>query len=225
MAEAVPNRNIAATAFNPASNAQTEHGHPLPDAAHDLIPTDNEKSEAFPDSSNASTQLKPGSDAASNDSPKLIIKPEGDVANEKAPPGDQSEQVRKITGIKWVVVVLSIQSSTFLYALDNTVVADVEPKIVDSFGQIQKLPWPPVAFLVAAVSTNLIWYVDGYYGFKFPLIDWIYTGKIYGRLNAKWLYVFCIFLFEVGSALCGAAPTMNALIGGRVLAGLGGVGL
>ena len=50
-------------------------------------------------------------------------------------------------------------------------------------------------------------------------------GRIYGQLNAKWLYVSCIFLFEVGSALCGAAPTMNALIGGRVLAGLGGAGL
>lgn len=79
MAEAVPNRNIAATTFNLASNAQTEHGHPLPDAAHDLPPTDNEKSEAFPDSSNASTQLKPGSDAASNNSPKLNIERDGEL--------------------------------------------------------------------------------------------------------------------------------------------------
>lgn len=156
MAEAPPNTNIAATAFNPASNAQTEHGRPLPDAAHDLPPTDNEKNEAFPDSSNASTQLKPGSDVAS-----INIEPDGHVAHEKAPPGHQSEQVRKITGIKWVLVVLSILSSTFLFALDNTVVADVEPKIVERFGQIQKLPWLPIAFLVAAVSTNLIWYVDG----------------------------------------------------------------
>lgn len=49
-------------------------------------------------------------------------------------------------------------------------------------------------------------------------------GKIYGQLNAKWLYIASIFIFEVGSALCAAAPTMNAEIGGRVLAGLGGVG-
>lgn len=50
-------------------------------------------------------------------------------------------------------------------------------------------------------------------------------GKIYGQFNAKWLYLTCVFLFEVGSAVCGAAPTMDALIGGRVLAGLGGAGL
>ena len=162
MAEAPPNTNIAATTFNPASNAQTGYGHPLPDAAHDLPPIDNEKSEAFPDSSNASTQLKPGSDAVSDGSQKLNIEPDGDVANEKALPGDRPELVRKITGIRWFLVVISILSSTFLFALDNTVVADVEPKIVERFGQIQKLPWLPIAFLVAAVSTNLIWYVDGY---------------------------------------------------------------
>ena len=161
MAEAPPNTNFAATAFNPASNAQTEHGRPLPDAAHDLPPTDNEKNEAFPDSSNASSQLKPGSDAVSVTSRNINIEPDGHVANEKAPPGHQSEQVRKITGFRWALVVLSILSSTFLFALDNTIVADVEPKIVERFGQIQKLPWLPIAFLVAAVSTNLIWYVDG----------------------------------------------------------------
>lgn len=154
MAEALPNTKSAATTFNPASNAQTEHGHPLPDAAHDGLPTENEKGEPLPDSSSASTQLKPGSDPAFN------TEPNGDVVNEKAAPGDQPGPVRRITGIKWVLVVISILSSTFLFALDNTVVADIEPKIVDRFGQIQKLPWLPNAFLVANVSTNLIWYLN-----------------------------------------------------------------
>lgn len=50
-------------------------------------------------------------------------------------------------------------------------------------------------------------------------------GKVYNQFNAKWLYIGGLVLFEAGSALCGAAPTMNALIGGRVLAGLGGSGV
>lgn len=33
-----------------------------------------------------------------------------------------------------------------------------------------------------------------------------------------------VFIFNVGSALCGAAPSMNALIIGRVIAGIGGAG-
>lgn len=160
MAEAVPNTNLAATAFNPASNPATEHGHPLPDAAHDLAPPMNEKGDGFPVSSNASTLLKPGSDAASDLTPKNGTPLEGDLVDEKALPGDTPpEQVRKITGIRWILVVIAILSSTFLFALDNTVVADVQPAIVERFGEIQKLPWLPIAFLVAAVATNLIWYV------------------------------------------------------------------
>ena len=158
MADLVPNTNTAATTMNPVSNPDTEHGHPLPDAAHDFPPGDNEKEKGdpLPDSSNASSQLKPGSDAA------VEIEPNGPVVvDEKAPPGDQPEQARKITGIKWVLVVSSILSSTFLFALDNTVVADIQPKILERLGEIQKLPWLSVGLFVASLSTNLMWYVDG----------------------------------------------------------------
>lgn len=34
-----------------------------------------------------------------------------------------------------------------------------------------------------------------------------------------------VVLFEVGSALCGASPNINALIVGRALAGIGAVGI
>lgn len=40
----------------------------------------------------------------------------------------------------------------------------------------------------------------------------------------KWVYIFNVVIFEVGSALCGAAPNMNALIVGRVICGVGGSG-
>jgi MFS family permease len=47
-------------------------------------------------------------------------------------------------------------------------------------------------------------------------------GKLYSQFNTKWFYVFCVAVFELGSAVCGAAPSMTALIIGRTLAGLGG---
>ena len=34
-----------------------------------------------------------------------------------------------------------------------------------------------------------------------------------------------VILFEIGSAICGSAPTINALIVGRALAGIGAVGI
>jgi len=39
------------------------------------------------------------------------------------------------------------------------------------------------------------------------------------------MFIASIILFEVGSAICGAAPSMNALIVGRAIAGIGGSGI
>jgi hypothetical protein len=43
--------------------------------------------------------------------------------------------------------------------------------------------------------------------------------------NVKWLHIGSVTVFATGSAVCGAAPNMNALIIGRVIAGTGGAGM
>lgn len=50
-------------------------------------------------------------------------------------------------------------------------------------------------------------------------------NRAYGLFNAKPLIILGFFVFEVGSALCGAAPNSDALIIGRVIAGMGGAGM
>ena len=50
-------------------------------------------------------------------------------------------------------------------------------------------------------------------------------GKAFGVFNIKWIYVFNVLLFEVGSAICGASPNMTVLIIARVIAGIGGCGM
>ena len=101
---------------------------------------------------------------------------------------------------------VSILSSTFLFALDNTVVADIQPAILNQFKQVKDLPWIGVAFALGAIA----------------LLPW---RRAYGAFDVKWLYIASVLLFEIGSGLCGAAPTMNALIIGRVIAGVGGAGM
>ena len=44
-------------------------------------------------------------------------------------------------------------------------------------------------------------------------------GKSYERFEIKWLFMASFTLFELGSALCGAAQNANMLIVGRVIAG------
>jgi hypothetical protein len=43
--------------------------------------------------------------------------------------------------MQWALVVIAILSSIFLYSLDNTVVADITPAVVNAFGDALKLPW------------------------------------------------------------------------------------
>lgn len=114
-----------------------------------------------------------GDDKKVSPAPSLL-KPEGHEAGfssgnsnmsdaasaEKAvEPVGEPKPPREVHGIVWALVVLSMLSSTFLFALDNTIVADVQPAIVARFDSISKLPWLSVAFLVAAAGTNLIWFV------------------------------------------------------------------
>ncbi|KAL8790237.1 MAG: hypothetical protein Q9195_006460 [Heterodermia aff. obscurata] len=44
------------------------------------------------------------------------------------------------------------------------------------------------------------------------------ASKSYGVFNLKWLYIATVALFEIGSAICGAAPNMNVMIVGRAIA-------
>lgn len=69
-----------------------------------------------------------------------------------------SQSPRKMKGVVWVLVVVSVISSIFLFALDNTIVADVQPRVVETLGDIDKLPWISVTFSMAAFSVDLIWY-------------------------------------------------------------------
>ena len=50
-------------------------------------------------------------------------------------------------------------------------------------------------------------------------------GRFYTFYNPKWVYLASFVLFEVGSAICGAAPSSNAFIIGRAIAGLGSAGV
>ena len=50
-------------------------------------------------------------------------------------------------------------------------------------------------------------------------------GKLYTLANIKTTFITAIIIFEVGSAICGAAPNNIAFIIGRAIAGLGAGGV
>ncbi|KAK6823498.1 major facilitator superfamily-domain-containing protein [Apiospora arundinis] len=52
---------------------------------------------------------------------------------------------RPIHGWKWAIGSISILSVAFLFALDNTIVAAIQPSILESLGEVQLLAWIGVA--------------------------------------------------------------------------------
>lgn len=114
------------------------------------------------------------------------------------------EFVRTVRGFRWFLVVAGTLSTVTLYALDNTIVADITPAIINSLKQVEKTPWISVGFFLGGLSTIFV------------------GGKMYTLFDAKYLYIASTLLFMVGSAICGAASSMDMEIVGRVLAGIGG---
>ncbi|KGO53547.1 Major facilitator superfamily domain, general substrate transporter [Penicillium expansum] len=118
-----------------------------------------------------------------------------------------SQEKRQITGFKWFLFLFSTLTAIFVYSLDNTIVANIAPKIVNDFNGVEDLPWLSVGFMIGGMAMIL------------PF------GKIYTLFDAKWVFIVSTVVFMAASALCGGAPTMDAEIIGRVFAGAGGNGM
>lgn len=141
------------------------------------------------------------------------------VEEEQAP-----QYERSINNWQWALVCVGLFLGAMLYGrslscpstipqtkkflgLDTTIAADVQGPILKSLGEIEKLAWVGIGFPMGSVAVIL-------------LIGWCYA-----LFEIKYLMIASVTMFEIGSAICGAAPNMNAIICGRVIAGMGGAGM
>lgn len=122
-------------------------------------------------------------------------------------PSASEDDVRKISGFRWVLICAALYLSALMYGLDTTIAADVQGAVIETFSEVSQLAWIGAGFPLGSVAVILP------YGF------------LYTTFNMKWLYIAGIVLFQASSALCGAALTMKALIVGRVFGGVGGTGI
>ena len=136
-----------------------------------------------------------------------------------------NEFQRSISDTQWILCCVGLYLAAFLYGkllscrditshakesyegLDTTIAADVQASILASLGEIEKLAWVGIGFPMGSVAMILL------------------IGATYGLFEIKYLLIAGVVLFETGSALCGGAPDMNAMIIGRVIAGIGGAGM
>ena len=95
----------------------------------------------------------------------------------------------------------------FVSTLSETVTATALPTIVGDLGGVDHMQWVTTAYILASTIMMPI------YG---------KLGDLFGR---KYLFIVALSVFIVGSATCGLAPSMDGLIAGRAVEGLGGGGL
>ncbi|TWF57079.1 EmrB/QacA subfamily drug resistance transporter [Neorhizobium alkalisoli] len=100
-----------------------------------------------------------------------------------------------------------LMAALFMATLDNQIVSTALPTIVGEFGQMERFGWVTSAFLLATSAVMPI------YG---------KLGDLFGR---KYVMLFAIILFTVGSVVCGFAWSMDSLVAARILQGLGGGGI
>jgi len=126
---------------------------------------------------------------------------------------DEEEQEKEQDGVEYpkamklTLITIALCLSVFCMALDNTIISTAIPRITDEFKAIDDVGWYGSAYLLTTCSFQL------------------FFGKLYTFMSLKWIYLTAIVIFEVGSAVCGAAPSSTALIIGRAVAGLGSAGI
>ncbi|KAM5348348.1 hypothetical protein ACJ41O_008172 [Fusarium nematophilum] len=109
--------------------------------------------------------------------------------------------------LKFWLVIVSIFVAMFLVALDRTIIATAIPQITNDFDSLGDIGWYGSAYMLTTAAFQLIF------------------GRIYRFYDLRNTFLACILLFEVGSAVCGAAPSSVAFIIGRAVAGIGSAGI
>ncbi|EXJ81980.1 hypothetical protein A1O1_08047 [Capronia coronata CBS 617.96] len=127
-------------------------------------------------------------------------------ASDGGAPGEDDES-KYITGLPLHLLTVGLTLSTFVIALDNTIIATAIPKITTVFNSLNDVGWYGSSYLLTTTSLQ-------------PSF-----GKVYTYFNVKWTYMLALVIFELGSVLCGAAVNSTMLIVGRAVAGAGAAAL
>ncbi|GAA2560042.1 hypothetical protein GCM10010423_72950 [Streptomyces levis] len=104
-------------------------------------------------------------------------------------------------------VITACLLAVFLAMLDSQIVATALPRIVGDLGGLDVFAWVTTAYIIAASVTTPV------YG---------KLGDLFGR---KKIFLIAVALFLAGSALSGAAQSMDQLILFRTVQGIGAGGL
>ncbi|KAK3329968.1 major facilitator superfamily transporter [Apodospora peruviana] len=124
---------------------------------------------------------------------------------------EPSQEVEEVddypTGLKLNIILLGLVLSFFLSALDMSIIGTAAPSITTEFHSVPDVGWYGSSFAITLAAFQSHW------------------GKAYLYFPLKWSFLCSIFIFEIGSLVCGVAPSSDALIVGRAVQGVGAAGI
>ncbi|CAD6572772.1 MAG: hypothetical protein ASARMPREDX12_005442 [Alectoria sarmentosa] len=126
---------------------------------------------------------------------------------EKDTTADDDTTIQYPAPLALFFLMTAISISVSLTSLDRTIITTAIPHITDQFHSYNDVGWYASAYLITACS-----FLPTY-------------GRIYGMVNSKWTFLSGLFVFEVGSLICGVTPSSKVLIVGRAIAGVGSAGV
>ena len=128
-----------------------------------------------------------------------------DVPSPELEPSTIPQTARK--GARFWLVFAAIALTTFLAALDSSIISTALPTITAALGSNDLYVWIIDAYLLASTVTIPIF---------------AQAANIYGRRS---LTLLAVCLFALGSGLCGGASNTAMMIGGRLVQGIGSGGI
>ncbi|KAL6711052.1 hypothetical protein ACN47E_006927 [Coniothyrium glycines] len=120
---------------------------------------------------------------------------------------DPDDESKYLSGFKLAILSVGLCLTTFVIALDNTIIATAIPKITSVFNSLEDVGWYGSSYLLTTTSLQ-------------PSF-----GKVYTYFDVKYTYLMALVIFEVGSIICAAATTSSMFIIGRAVAGAGAAAL
>jgi MFS family permease len=132
---------------------------------------------------------------------------EGSSQRDGEPTEEPEDESKYLKGYRLAVLSLGLCLTTFVIALDNTIIATAIPKITTVFNSLDDVGWYGSSYLLTTCSLQ-------------PSF-----GRIYTYFDVKYTYLFALVIFEVGSIICAAATSSSMFIVGRAVAGAGAAAL
>ncbi|KAJ3031949.1 UNVERIFIED_CONTAM: hypothetical protein HDU68_010029 [Siphonaria sp. JEL0065] len=105
------------------------------------------------------------------------------------------------------LVYMGLLFAIFLAALDQTIVSTALRSIIQEFGKQELVPWIGSSYMLTAAPMSTLY------------------GKCADIFGRKYVFLFAIVVFEIGSFIAGISTSMEMLIVGRAISGIGGGGI